>query len=91
MSVTNLPVGGYKQMTASANVSALPANLIGVFCSSSTSGTLTVYDDPATGTTTKAVDTFNLVTGTYYPLPISTSKGIYVAIGATASITVVFA
>lgn len=91
MSVTNLPVGGYKQITATANVSPLPANLVGIFVSASTSGTITVYDDPATGTTTKAVDTFNAVAGTYYPLPISLSKGLYVVLGGTASVTVVFA
>jgi len=91
MSVTNLPVGGYKQISASANCSPRGSNLIGVFCSSSTSGTLTVYDDAATGTSTKAVDTFNLVAGTWYPMPVSTANGIYVVIGATASITVVFA
>lgn len=91
MSVTNLPVGGYKQLTATANVSALPANLLGVFCSSSTSGTLTIYDDSATGTSLKVVDTVNLTAGTYYPLPASMSKGIYAVIGATASVTVFFA
>lgn len=91
MSVTNLPVGGYKQISATANVSALPANLLGVFCSSSTAGTLTVYDDAATGTSTKAVDTVSLTAGTWYPLPIGMSKGIYVVLGGTASVTVVFA
>lgn len=91
MSVTNLPVGGFKQLSATTNICAAPVNLLGVFCSSSTVGTLTVYDDAATGTTTKAVDTFTMVAGTWYPIPISTSKGLYFVIGGTTSITAVFA
>jgi hypothetical protein len=81
---------GYKQLSASANVSAAPAVLGGIFCSASTSGTVTVYDDAATGTTTKIVDTFSLTAGTFYRLPFGAGTGLYIVIGGTASITVGF-
>lgn len=81
---------GYKQMSASANVSTGPSTLGGIFCSTSTAGTVTVYDDASTGTATKMVDTFSLVPGQYFPLPFGASAGLNVVIGGTASITVGF-
>ena len=92
MSGTNLNVGGYKLIAASGNVSALPANLLGIFVSNATTTpTITIYDDAATGTTTKVVDTFTPVSGTWYPIPVSMSKGINVVISGAVSATVVFA
>lgn len=80
-----------KQLSATANICSGDGILAGVFCSSSTSGTLTIYDDAATGATTKIVDTFNLVAGTYYQLPFAVANGIYLVIGGTASITAAYA
>lgn len=92
MSITNLNVGAPKQITGTGNVSALPANMLGIFVSNAAATpTITVYDDAATGTSTKIVDTFTPVSGTWYPIPVSTSKGIYVVISGTVSATVVFA
>jgi hypothetical protein len=48
----------------------------------------TGYDDAATGTTTKLVDTFTPVAGTWYPMPFAFSKGLNVVIGGTVSATV---
>lgn len=92
MSITNLNAGGYKQISASGNVSPIPATLLGIFVSAATTTpTITVYDDPAAGTTTKMVDTFTPVAGTWYQIPASASKGINVVLGGTVSATVVFA
>lgn len=77
-----------KQITATANICNSDGILGGIFCSSSTAGTATVYDDAATGTTNKIVDTFNLTAGAYYTLPYAVANGIYIVIGGTASITV---
>ena len=77
-----------KNISVTSNVCAADGIMAGVFCSSSSSGTLAIYDDAATGTTTKIVDTFNLVAGTWYPLPFAVANGIYCVIGGTASITV---
>ena len=79
-----------KQITATTNVCSGDGLLGGIFCSSSTAGTATVYDDAATGTTTKIVDTFNLTAGTFYSLPFGVSNGIYVVLGGTASVTVAY-
>jgi hypothetical protein len=91
MSVTSLNVGGYKQLSATANVSPLPSNLLGVFVSSSTSGTVTVYDSATTTTTAKMIDTFTAAAATYYPFNVSTASGIYVVLGGTISATFVYA
>lgn len=77
-----------KQLSATANICNSDGLLAGVFCSSSTAGTMTIYDDAATGTSTKIVDTFTMVTGTWYPLPFAFANGIYCVIGGTASVTV---
>lgn len=84
----SMNVSTYKQMAATANISDSDGWMLGVFCSSSTAGTLTLYDSPATGTTTKIVDTFNLTAGTWYPLPFAFATGLYAVIGGTAAITI---
>lgn len=83
--------GGYKQLSATANCSPNPCNMLGVFCSSA-SGTpsVTIYDSATTTTTTKIVDTFTPVAGTWYPFPAACSNGLYVVIAATTSITVFY-
>lgn len=79
-----------KQLSASGNAVSGDGIMSGVFCSSSSSGTLTIYDDAATGTTNKIVDTFPLVAGTFYPLPIAFSAGLNLVVGGTASFTLLY-
>ena len=87
----SLDVGVPKQLSASANVKASSGSLIGIFCSSASgSPTITIYDDAASGTTTKIVDTFTPVAGTFYRLPCSYANGLNVVIAATTSITVFY-
>lgn len=86
----NTEAFGYKQISASGNVCAAPAVLGGIFCSASTSGTATVYDDASTGTGTKIVDTFTVAAGTWYRLPFAASAGLNIVVGGTASLTVAF-
>ena len=50
-------VGGYKQITATGNVCPFGTSLLGIFVSSSSSGTITIYDSATTTTTTKVIDT----------------------------------
>ena len=81
----------YSQISGSVNVCKGQAELTGIFCSSaSNTPTITVYDDPATGTANKIVDTFTPVAGTWYPLPFIAGAGLYVAIGGTVSCTVAY-
>jgi hypothetical protein len=91
MAGTALNVGGYKLLTATGNVSPFGASLLGIFASTSTVGTVTIYDSATTTTAAKVIDTVTLVAGTWYPMPISTTAGIYIVVGGTLSATVVFA
>lgn len=84
-----LSIGQPKLVTASGNVRASQGALIGIWVSAaSATPTITVYDDAATGTTTKIVDTFTPVAATWYPLPFGVANGINVVIGGTVSATV---
>ena len=84
--------GGYKQITATGNVSPIGTDLLGIFVSAASSTpTITIYDSATTTTTTKIVDTFTPAASTWYTIPASTSSGIYVVIGGTVNATVFFA
>jgi len=84
--------GGYKQISATGNVSPYPAKIVGIFVSSASSTpTITVYDSDATATTTKVIDTFTPAGATFYAIPAATAAGIYVVIGGTVSATVIYA
>jgi len=89
MAIGNLSVGNAKPITASANIKSSQGAMLGIFCSSSTSGTITLYDDAATGTSTAIAAVFNVTAGTYYPLPVAFGNGLYVVVGGTAAVTVV--
>jgi hypothetical protein len=89
MAIGNLPVGNAKAISASANVKSSQGAMLGIFCSSSTSGTITLYDDASTGTSTAIAAVFNVTAGTYYTLPVAFANGLYVVVGGTAAVTVV--
>jgi len=84
-------VGGYKQITATGNVSPIGCKLLGILVSASSSGTVTIYDSATTTTSTKVVDTVTLTAGTWLPMPIGFASGIYIVVGGTLSATVVYA
>lgn len=84
-------VGGYKQITATGNVSPIGCKLLGIFVSASTVGTVTIYDSATTTTTTKVIDTVSLTAGTWLPMPIGFASGVYIVVGGTLSATVVYA
>lgn len=92
MSGVALQVGGYKQITATGNVSPIGCKLLGIFVSAATATpTITVYDSATTTTTDPVVTVFTPVAGTFYTIPGATENGIYVVIGGTVSATVFFA
>lgn len=83
--------GGYKQISATGNVSPINTDLLGIFVSAASgTPTITIYDSATTTTTAKVVDTFTPVAATYYTIPASTTAGLYVVIGGTVSATVFF-
>jgi len=92
MSGTTQVAGGYKQISASGNVSPIPCNLVGIFVSNAASTpTITLYDDAGTGTGTTVATVFIPVNATWYSIPASLSKGLNVVISGTVSCTVVYA
>lgn len=92
MSGFALQTGGYKQISATGNVSAYPCKMVGIFVSAASSTpTITVYDSATTTTTAKVVDTFTPAAGTWYTIPAATAAGLYVVIGGTVSATVIYA
>lgn len=91
MSVTNLQVGGYKRLTATANCATTGTNLLGVLCATTTAGTIQFYDDAATGTTTPITGILTPAAGAWTPVPASTSKGLYAVIVGVLDCTVIFA
>ena len=76
--------------TASKVVNLIPGQtLIGIVVSSSTAGTITVYDANRVDTTTKLVDTITPVAGTFLPLYLGCSTGHYIVVGGTISATAI--
>ena len=83
--------GGYKNITATTQVTTQAATILCILCASTTSGTYQVYDS-ATGTTTTPI------TGVVTPTPGSSvtlyataGAGIYIVTTGTINLTVVFA
>ena len=81
---------GYKQINASGNVSVGPTALSGIFVSSATSGSIAVYDDAGTGTSTPLVSAFSVSAGQFYRLPFRALKGLNVVVTGTVEATVGF-
>jgi hypothetical protein len=82
--------GGGVQFTASRNVNAIPGQtLIGIVVSSSTAGTIAVYDSNGTSTAVKLVDTITPVAGIFLPLYLAAAQGHYIVVGGTISATAI--
>ena len=77
-------------ISASALIKTGNGVLLSVFCSSSSSGTCTVYDNTSAASPV-VVAQFTLVAGTNYPLDLVFNTGLYVALGGTAAVTVLTA
>lgn len=87
----------YVQTSATINVATAGGAaagygfLRGIFVSAaSATPTITVYDEPAAGTTTKIVDTFTPAPATFYAMPAKYTKGCNVVISGTVSCTIFF-
>lgn len=91
MSITNLQAGGYKRLTATANVSPLPAACLGILCASTTAGTFQLYDSATTTTATPITGVVTPAAGSYTPINASAGAGLYLVITGTLDCTVIFA
>jgi hypothetical protein len=87
-------MANYTQTAATTQVKVGAGKLYGVFVSSSSSGTLTIYDSPASSNSDpKIIDTVSISAGTTYvniPAGLYFNKGLYIVLGGTASITVAY-
>lgn len=82
--------GSGVQFTASKNVNQIPGQtLIGILVSSTTAGTIAVYDSNATSTATKLVDTITPAAGQFIPMYLACSQGHYIVVGGTISATAI--
>lgn len=84
----------YKQLAATNQVKIGAGKLFGIFVSSTTSGTLAVYDSATASTSDpKIADTITVTAGTQYlsfPAGMWFSKGLYVVAANTIEFTVVY-
>jgi hypothetical protein len=87
MAVNTVYGGAFVTKSATANISAIPVNLIGILCNSTSSGTIILYDSATTGTGTPITGTFSPAAGTFTPIPAVTQAGLYAVIGGTLSVT----
>lgn len=90
MAIGNLDVGIAKPLSATANVKSGQGAMLGVLCTSTTSGTLTFYDSATTTTTNPLTGTLTLTAGQYYPIPATFADGLYVVLANTATFTVFY-
>lgn len=84
----------YKQLSATNQVKVGAGKLFGIFVSSTSSGTLVVYDSAKADTNDpKIANTITVSAGTQYlsfPAGIWFSKGLYVVAANTIEFTVVY-
>ena len=83
MAIGNLQVGQSKVYTAgqSANAKVGSGAVLGFYAS--VAGTMSIYDDAATGTTTP-IGTALVINAGWNPLPAAFSAGVFVALSTAA-------
>lgn len=87
-------MANYMQLSATKQVKVGAGKLFGIFVSSSSSGTITIYDSQASSTSDpKIVDTFSVSAGTSYvniPAGLFFNNGLYIVLGGTSAFTVAY-
>lgn len=89
MAIGNLPVGAYSNKTASGNVKSSQGALLGFYVNSTSSGTIVLYDDAATGTTTAISGTITPAIG-WQNFPVAFTNGLNIVIANTLNVTLVY-
>lgn len=79
----------FTNLSASGLINTGATHLGGIFCASSTSGTVKVWDNTAASGAV-CVNTFAVAAGTYYKIPAALKNGLYITIANTADITVFY-
>jgi len=93
MSAPTYETGGYTNITTATTtqVSPVPKAVLGVFVSTSTSGTFAIYDNASANTTSPVTGTVSAVAGTFYPLKAYCATGVTVVTAGTINCTVICA
>lgn len=81
--------GCYENITSDTLIYTGACQLLGIFCASSSAGTVKVWDQTSAAAPI-LVNTFTAVGGVFYPIPASCVNGIYVDITGTLDITVFY-
>jgi hypothetical protein len=79
----------FTNTTASALIQSGPTKLGGIFCASSSAGTVKVWNNTAASGAV-CVNTFSVAAATFYKIPADMQKGCYITVGGTADITVFY-
>jgi len=84
----------YKQLSATNQVKIGGGKIYGIFVSSSTAGTIAIYDSAtASNSDPKIANTITAVSGTPYlsfPTGVWFSKGLYIVAANTVEFTVIY-
>jgi hypothetical protein len=84
----------YKQLAATNQVKIGGGKIYGIFVSTSTAGTITIYDSATANTSDpKIANTITAVAGSQYlsfPVGAWFSKGLYIVLANTAEFTVIY-
>lgn len=82
--------GSGTNITSTTTVKTGPGRLLGIFASSSTSGTVKIYDGTSTSGTL-LVNTATLAAATFYRIPVNFAVGLHVVVGGTLDCCVIWA
>lgn len=79
----------YSQLSATTQVKVGAGRICSLTVSSTTSGTITIYDEAQGGTTRKVIDTLTPTAGAhyYYGEGLATNNGINIVVANTISFT----
>jgi hypothetical protein len=91
MSAPTYEVGGYRNITATGNLSPVPGAILGVLCSTTTAGTIQFYDSATNTTTTPITGVITPAAGSFTPIKAFAANGVYAVITGTLNATVVIA
>ncbi len=81
--------GQYSNKSASALIYTGAGRVLGIFCASSTAGTVKLWDQTSAAAPI-LVNTTSVYGGTWYPMPFDFVNGLYLTIGGTCDVTVCF-
>ena len=87
-------MANYTQSSATKQIKVGAGKLYGIFVSTTSSGTLTIYDSGASSASDpKIADTITVVAGTTYlniPAGLYFNSGLYIVLANSASFTVAY-